>query len=175
MGVTDRFEIEVDPKEILYARVKAYSKLQLETPALFLDNDMIIQSKINVEDMLSGTEVAFCRRTYNRDDGFNINMRGFTFEEHDGKTMDQVYPYIACAVAVRDTKIWREILEIYDTLHPKYRGWYGDQEAMRIYAEKYGVAEVPESVYGCLPEHKHDDAKIMHYKGPSRKKLFEGV
>ena len=175
MGVTDRFEIEVDPKEILYARVKAYAKLYLEEPALFLDNDMIVQSEIDVEEMLAGTEVALCRRTFNRDDGFNINMRGFTFEEHDGKTMDQVYPYIACAVAVRDTKIWQEILNIYDTLHPKYRGWYGDQEALRIYAEKYGAAEVPESVYGCLPEHKHDGAKILHFKGPSRKQLFEGM
>ena len=139
MGVTDRFEIEVDPKEILYARVKAYAKLYLEEPALFLDNDMIVQSEIDVEEMLAGTEVALCRRTFNRDAGFNITMRGLTFEEHDGKTMDQVYPYIACAVAVRDTKIWQEILNIYDTLHPKYRGWYGDQEALRIYAEKYGA------------------------------------
>jgi hypothetical protein len=46
---------------------------------------------------------------------------------------------------------------------------------MRIYAEKYGVAEIPESIYGCLPEHKTDDAKIIHYKGGARKKLFEDV
>jgi hypothetical protein len=46
---------------------------------------------------------------------------------------------------------------------------------MRIYAEKYGVAEVSESVYGCLPEHKTDDAKIIHYKGQARKKQFEEV
>jgi hypothetical protein len=175
MGVTDRFEIDVDPNEILYGRIKSYARLCIEEPALFLDNDMIIQSEIDVEEMLGGTEVAFCRRTFNRDDGFNINMRGFTFEEHDGKTMDQVFPYVACAVAVRDTKIWQEILNIYDTLHPKYRGWYGDQEAMRIYGEKYGAAEFPESVYGCLPEHKTDEAKILHFKGPSRKKQFEGM
>ncbi len=173
MGITQRFEIEVDPKEFLYARIRAYAQLKLDGPALFIDNDMLVQGKINVESMLSGTEVAFCRRTFNRDDGFNINMRGLVFEEHDGKTMDQVYPYVACAVAVRDVKIWQDILKIYDSLHPKYRGWYGDQEAMRIYAEKYGVAEFDESIYGCLPEHKTDAAKILHFKGPSRKQLFE--
>jgi hypothetical protein len=44
-----------------------------------------------------------------------------------------------------------------------------------MYAEKYPerVTTIPESVYGCLPEHKHDDAKILHFKGDARKKLFE--
>jgi hypothetical protein len=35
------------------------------------------------------------------------------------------------------------------------------------------VSKMNESVYGCLPEHKTDDIKILHYKGPNRKKLFE--
>jgi hypothetical protein len=35
------------------------------------------------------------------------------------------------------------------------------------------VATFPESIYGCLPEHKTDDAKILHYKGAARKQLFE--
>lgn len=173
MGVTNRFEIEVDPKEFLYARVKAYARLRIEEPAVFLDTDMLVQGKIDAEGMLSGTRVAFCRRTFNRDAGFNITMRGFTFEEHNGKTMDQVYPYVGCAIATKDPEFWAEILKIYDTLHPKYRGWYGDQEALRIYAEKYGAAEFPESIYGCLPEHKTDEAKILHFKGAARKKQFE--
>jgi hypothetical protein len=78
-------------------------------------------------------------------------------------------------VAVKDSQVWVEMLKIYEELHPKYRKWYGDQEVLRIYAEKYGCAEFDESVYACLPEHKTDDAKILHYKGPSRKQLFEAI
>jgi hypothetical protein len=71
--------------------------------------------------------------------------------------------------------VWKDLLAIYDALDPKFRRWYGDQEALRIYAEKYPerVSEINESVYGCLPEHKTDDAKILHFKGEARKKLFE--
>ena len=61
-----------------------------------------------------------------------------------------------------------------DGMDEKFRKWYGDQEVMKIYAESEADT-MPESVYGCLPEYKHDGAKIIHYKGPGRKKLFEEV
>jgi hypothetical protein len=44
--------------------------------------------------------------------------------------------------------------------------------------KKYAESEanmMSESIYGCLPEHKHDGAKILHFKGPSRKHLFEAA
>ena len=175
MGVTDRFEIEVDPNNLMYSRVKAYARLDINGPALYLDTDMIVQSWVDIEEMLSGTEIAFCKRSFNIDTEFNIEQRGLTFEEYKGKTMGELYPYVGCAVAVKDSQVWVEMLKIYEELHPKFRTWYGDQEVLRIYAEKYGCAEFDESVYACLPEHKTDDTKILHYKGPSRKQLFEAV
>ena len=57
----------------------------------------------------------------------------------------------------------------------KFKKWYGDQEVLRKYAEAFEVNAISENVIGCLPEHKHDGAKIIHYKGPSRKPLFEAV
>jgi hypothetical protein len=175
MGITHRIESEVNREEVCYHRIKAYAERAFDKPTLYLDTDMIVQGKIDVEELLGGGDTAFCRRHFQRDMFFNIEQRGLKFPEYEGKTIDQVYPYVACAVVSRKNGLWKSLLNIYDSLDPKFRKWYGDQEAMRIYAEKYGVAEIPESIYGCLPEHKTDDAKIIHYKGGARKKLFEDV
>lgn len=173
MGVSDRFETEVDRDEMMHSRVKAYARLAMEGPTIFLDTDMLVQGEIDPATMLADAKVAICRRSFNCDDGFNIEQRGLVFDEHKGKTMDQAYPYVGCAAVVDGEKFWEDLLAIYDTLDPKYRKWYGDQEALRIYAESNEVATFPESIYGCLPEHKTDDAKILHYKGAARKQLFE--
>ena len=175
MGVSYRFDTEVDREEMLYGRIKAYARLawEMEGPAIFLDTDMLVQGEIDPTTMLADAEVAVCRRSFNCDSEFNIELRGLVFDEHKGKTMDQVYPYVFCALVTDGPKFWEDLLAVYDTLDPKYRKWYGDQEALRVYAESNEVATFPESIYGCLPEHKTDDAKILHYKGAARKQLFE--
>ena len=175
MGVSYRFDTEVDREEMLYGRIKAYARLawEMEGPAIFLDTDMLVQGEIDPTTMLADAEVAVCRRSFNCDSEFNIELRGLVFDEHKGKTMDQVYPYVFCALVTDGPKFWEDLLAIYDTLDPKYRKWYGDQEALRVYAKSNEVATFPESIYGCLPEHKTDDAKILHYKGAARKQLFE--
>ena len=175
MGVSYRFEIEIDRDEMLYGRIKAYARLawEMEGPAIFLDTDMLVQGEIDPTTMLADAEVAVCRRSFNCDSEFNIELRGLVFDEHKGKTMDQVYPYVFCALVTDGPKFWEDLLAVYDTLDPKYRKWYGDQEALRVYAKSNEVATFPESIYGCLPEHKTDDAKILHYKGAARKQLFE--
>lgn len=177
MGITRRVESEVDRDNLMYSRVKAYAETYVSStyPVMYLDTDMIVQGKIVVEDLLQGGNAAFCRREFQRDAIFNVEQRGIRFDEYEGKMIDEVYPYVGCAVVAKDNKVWKDLLAVYEGLDDKFKRWYGDQEALRIYAEKYGVAEISESVYGCLPEHKHDGAKIVHYKGPSRKKLFEDV
>jgi tetratricopeptide (TPR) repeat protein len=178
MGITRRVENEVNREELCYYRVKAYAESYASSihPVMYLDTDMLVQDKIVVKDLLEPSRVAtFLERTFDRDVGFNIHQRGVEYTEHAGKTMCQTYPYIACTVVTRGNQIWKSLLEIYDGLDYRYKRWYGDQEAMRIYVEKYPerIATIPESVYGCLPERRGDDAKILHFKGAARKKLFE--
>ncbi len=177
MGITHRLESEVNREELCYHRIKAYAERAFDKPTLYLDTDMLVQGKIDVEELLGGGDTAFCRRHFQRDMFFNIEQRGLKFPEYEGKTIDQVYPYVACAVVSRKNGLWKSLLNIYDSLDPKFRKWYGDQEAMRIYAERYPelIRDISESVYGCFPEEKHDGAKIIHYKGGARKKLFEDV
>ncbi len=177
MGVSKRVESEVNRDELCYHRIRAYSEYAFNGRVMYLDTDMIVQNKIMVKDLLQGKDAAFCRRSFGREAGFNIEQRGLKFPEYAGKTMDEVYPYVACAVVTKNNGVWKSLLNIYYSLDPKFRKWYGDQEALRIYAERYPerVNHIDEAVYGCLPEFKSDNAKILHYKGDARKKLLEGV
>jgi hypothetical protein len=143
---------------------------------MYLDTDMIVQGEIVVKDLLEPHKnTAFCRRSFDRDAVFNTEQRGIKFPEYEGKTLDQLYPYVGCAVVADGPGLWEDLLEIYEGLDEKFKRWYGDQEALRIYAKWYPerVSEMRESVYGCLPEHKTNDVKILHFKGEARKKLFE--
>ena len=177
MGITRRVESDVDRNNLMYSRVKAYTLHEIVRPVFYLDTDMLVQGKIMVEDLLQGKDTAFCRRSFDRDAKFNIEQRGIKFPEYEGKTLDQLYPYVGCAVVTKSNSVWKDLLATYEGLDGKFKKWYGDQEALRIYAEKYPerVSIIDESVYGCLPEHKTDDAKILHYKGEARKKLFEAA
>jgi tetratricopeptide (TPR) repeat protein len=178
MGITRRVDTAVNREELCYHRVKAYAETYASSilPAMYLDTDMLVQGEIVVKDLLEPhRDVAFLRREFQRDGVFNVDQRGINFSEYEGKTIDEVYPYVGCTIVAKNPQVWKDLLAIYDALDPKFRKWYGDQEALRIYAEKYPerVSEINESVYGCLPEHKTDDAKILHFKGEARKKLFE--
>ena len=181
MGVTERHEYDLNREELMTSRIKAFAQLNLDVPALYIDTDMIFRDRVVVADILGDNAVVMCRREFQGEAMFNINQRGISFEEYADKTIDEVYPFIACATATRDAAPWQEMLGWFDDLDPKYRKWYGDQELLKLYAKKkkrsrkYKCSTMPESVYGCLPEFDVGEAKIMHYKGPARKQLFEAV
>jgi hypothetical protein len=174
MGVTDRYEYKVDHDNLMYSRMKAFAELRFDEPALYIDTDMIFVDRVMVGDILGNAEIVMCRREFQREAMFNIEQRGIRFDEYEGKTIDEVYPFVGCVTATNNGAPWQIMLDMYDKLDPKFKKWYGDQEVLKLYAESEADT-MPESVYGCLPEHKHDGAKIIHYKGPSRKQLFEAV
>jgi hypothetical protein len=174
MGVTERCEYDLNPNEMTYSRIKAFALRNLEEPALYVDTDMIFVGRVVVDECLGDAEVVMCRREFQREAIFNIEQRGIRFDEYKDMTIDEVYPFIACATATKNGAPWQIMLEMFDKIDPKFRKWYGDQEVLKLYAESEADT-MPESIYGCLPEHKHDGAKIIHYKGPSRKQLFEAA
>jgi len=174
MGITDRREFAVDRENLMFSRMRAFSQLRFAEPALYIDTDMIFVDRVVVGDILGDAEVVMCRREFQRDAIFNIEQRGMRFDEYEGKTLDEVYPFVGCVTATKNGAPWEIMLEMYDKLDPKFKKWYGDQEVLKLYAESEADT-MPESVYGCLPEHKHDGAKIIHYKGPSRKQQFEAM
>jgi hypothetical protein len=174
MGITERKEFVVDRENLMFSRMKAFAGLNFAEPALYIDTDMIFVDRVVVGDILNDAEIVMCRREFQREAMFNIEQRGIRFDEYEGKTIDEVYPFVGCVTATKNGAPWEIMLDMYDKLDPKFKKWYGDQEVLKLYAESEADM-MPESVYGCLPEHKHDGAKIIHYKGPSRKQLFEAV
>ncbi len=175
MGITDRKEFVVDRENLMISRMTAYSYLNFAEPALYIDTDMIFVDRVVVDEVINGGEVVLCRRAFANDAVFNIEQRGLRFDEYEGKTLGELYPYVGCMVGTKNGDPWKKMLRMYEILPEKFKKWYGDQEVLRKYADAFEVNVISENIIGCLPEHKHDGAKIIHYKGPSRKKLFEAV
>jgi len=175
MGITERCEYDLDPNEMTFSRVKAFALRNLDEPALYIDTDMIFVDRVVVEECLGEAEIVMCRREFQREAIFSIEQRGIRFDEYKDMTIDQVYPFVACATATKNGAPWQIMLSMFDKIDPKYRKWYGDQEVLKLYAESEAHT-MSESVYGCLPEFMEvHDAKIIHYKGPNRKQLFEAA
>lgn len=164
-GVTHRIEIIGDRSKIMLMRLAGFAAVQAQKPALYLDTDMEVLEKIDVEELLGNKEAMLCRRSFQRDALFNVNLRGMDFTEYKGMILDQVYPYLACATITRTWEPWGVMVKMMDFINPKFHLWYGDQEALRLYAKTEEVGELKEQEYACLPEYISHDVKIVHYKG----------
>lgn len=159
------------------SRVNAFKELNLQTPAIYLDTDILVTGRIPQLETMSAESVMLCRRSFMRDAVFNTGFRGYDYREHSGKTLDQVYPYLACFTVTGSGRFWSEIALILDKLDEKYSIWYGDQEAIRQWVEGGDVEQaklLKESVVACLPEYVQKDAPplCVHFKGAQRKKLM---
>jgi hypothetical protein len=170
---------EYDPKHLMIGRLKAFAQLALTSPALYLDTDMLVVRPIDVSALLNQHRVSFCHRSFNFYGPFIGTQRGLDFSEYAGKPLGEVYPYVACATSTIDHTVWGELVQTLERLDPKFKIWYGDQEAMKVWAsENSGAFSThPEEVFGCLPEEKTHLklARVLHFKGVHRKPLMEKV
>ena len=164
-----------DRTKLMTERLRAFAELRLDKPAMYIDSDMEMISTVNPAVILGERDIIMCRRSFNRSAIFNPHQRGLDFSEYTGKTIDQVYPYLACATIAKDWTLWARL---YDTLRlfipEKFHIWYGDQEALRtcalgIDSHKFGT--MSEEEFACLPEFYGDvslhgtDVRFIHYKG----------
>ena len=176
-GVGHRVNIRGDRKEIMSMRLAGFTALVLNQPTFYLDTDMIVLEKLNPSDLLGDKQILFLRRTFNREVLFNPHFRDMDLTEYTNRSMDEVYPYIAACTVTRDWKPWGEMFAMLDHMNPKFKEWYGDQEALKLYSlsvPNKQMALLHERDYACLPEHRDQyTPKILHYKGAARKQLFE--
>jgi hypothetical protein len=166
-GITQRVNVAGDRDKLMQFRLDAFASVKLERPAIYLDTDMVVREKINPSALLGSSDITVCRRAFQRNALFNTKLRGLDFSEYSGRTLDQVYPYLACATVTRTYKPWFEMAMALRRMDPKFSIWYGDQEALKAYASTKNFGMLSESEYACLPE-KVDvrfPPKIIHYKG----------
>ena len=169
-GVTRRVNVKGDRTHIMLLRLAGFAGAQVDKPAIYLDTDMIVKAKIDPAKELGSKTAMLCKRSFNNEAIFNHNLRGMDFSEYKGMTLGKVYPVLACATITRDWKPWAQMVAMMDYIHPKFKLWYGDQEALRLYAttEADEVGYINESEYACLPEYEGllvTPPKIVHYKG----------
>jgi hypothetical protein len=177
-GVTLRVDRRVYRDEIMEARLFAFADLKLDKPAMYIDNDMIFLDYVDVNSLLGTKQIVMCRRSFNRNSLFSPVQRGIDFREYEGKTLDEVYPYLACATITRDYQPWASMYTSLMTfMDEKFKQWYGDQEALRFASVALNSDElgsIDEREYACLPEYASqlNRPRIMHYKGERKKKFF---
>ena len=174
-GVSRVFRLPLDQRYLMSARLKLFSELRLNHPAIYLDTDMLLIRKVQPIKILGEREVMVCRRDFDRIALFNRKMQGEDFQEYENQPLGVVFPYVACATISRDFNFWEWCYSVLTVIDKKFSRWYGDQEAIkRVIAgldqHRYGFLE--EHLYGCLPEYAgrlRRKPLIIHFKGGFRK------
>lgn len=175
-GVYRCHRIDGNRDNLMTFRLAAFSALQLDQTAIYLDTDMLVVKPFSPTSLLGRHDVMLCLREFDRESPHSGSQRGVHFPEHQNRPLGEVYPYLACATIARNSNIWRDLLEILHTLDDRFHRWYGDQEAMKIWAgqQEKDVAGLPESRFACLPEQREyiKESLILHFKGSSRKRAM---
>lgn len=175
-GIDQLFIYEGNVEKLMTFRVESFSNLKLSEPAVYLDTDILISSTFNLEEMLESFDAAICERSFAKDAIFNANFKNLNLFEYRGKTLYEVYPYLASFNITKNHTFWENCLTKLEAIEEKFHFWYGDQEAIKFVVnknkEKYKF--LPEAEISCLPEYVNTTTmpKAIHFKGPSRKKLM---
>lgn len=178
-GVDRKAITACDPTRLMTGRLHAFANAGVEHTAVYLDTDMLIMKPLDLPSILGNSAVAVTRRSFRRGFKFSVEQRGLTFHEYAGKTIDEVYPYVACFTVAKDPAVWNTMLDILLRKEEKFHRWYGDQEAIKAYfMQNWGTCTtVPESTYGCPPDQSAylPEASVIHFKGQSAKPLMTNV
>lgn len=176
-GVSRRVDVDGDRRRLMTYRLRAFRESGIHRPAIYIDTDMLCIRPIDAAALCREHPIRFCTRQFSVDAGFNGRFGGMDFMEYDGQPLGQVYPFVACATVAPDSGVWTSLERELSSIDTKFSFWYGDQEAMRRFAERNGIRPahgLPETVFGCLPEqsaYRHA-ASLIHFKGPARKGLM---
>ncbi|MBU3694052.1 MAG: tetratricopeptide repeat protein, partial [Rhodocyclaceae bacterium] len=171
--VDEVVRVGVNPDFLMLGRTAGFAKVQLQALAVFLDTDMLLLAPLEVP---IHARTLLCRRSFDRDRYFNAYFRGMDFSEYAGKTLDEVYPILACFTATSDPKFWAQCHARNLRLPGKFHRWYGDQEVLREEwrtARPGDIAVVDEREFACLPEKNEGQARILHFKGSERKSRIQ--
>jgi hypothetical protein len=155
--------------EVTKHRLECYSQLSFDnTPTIFLDTDMLVIKKITHDDIFKFADNVFLKRwwnaTINRPDPLD------PLHSYHNKTLNDIWPYIACFIACQSDQLLKDLYSIIDQLSNEQKGWTIDQHAIKklVESNKHSVATVSEYIYGCLPDQVDANlsyAKILHFKG----------
>ena len=104
-GVDEVVRLDGDTGRLMTFRLRSFAGLPISEPTLFLDTDMVCVDRIDAVSELSEYDVSVCVREFNKDMLFDPRAMDIDLREYEGRTLDEVYPYLACAVIAKNSRI----------------------------------------------------------------------
>lgn len=173
-GVDNVYRLDGDIKNLMTFRLEAFSSLNIQEEAIYLDTDMLVINKFDIK--INHSDAILCKRSFDLDRLFNTSFLGMDLSEYQDMTLGDVYPYLACFTVTKSSAFFKEALNVLKLLDHKFYYWYGDQEALKKIKTKsmFNIFTVEESIFACLPEQidKNNLPNILHFKGAARKPLM---
>lgn len=168
------------PKDIMLARLKAYSSLKIDEQCLFLDADSILINKI--EELDSKSPFVIFRR---KREGLVINHHyPEWYPEFQNKTFDEMMPYmfgLMFSQNINSNKNFTELLDLAKKLPSRFHRWYGDQYALKLAVENslinYEEMEINQFVTILSGDdlNKKFNKPIITFKGKNSKNNIDSV
>mgnify|MGYP000863195986 CR=1 FL=1 len=172
-GVTTTIRSNLS-KDIMIARLQAYSKLKINEQVFFLDADSLV---INQVDMLPSKEAFIIFRRKKEKKIIN-NMYPEWYPEFKNKTLDEMMPFLFGAIVTNSNhsyKVFLLLLEVAKKLPKRFHRWYGDQYSLKIATENNLIQYKENNFdeYINIIKNENDlinpSKNILTFKGPNSK------
>ena len=175
--VSNVFRYDGDTNKIMEFRINANKELGLKKPAIYLDSDMIITNRFDINKMLNFNKTILLRRSFDLNTKFNTKIKNQEFDEYYNYTIDKVFPILACLLKTNSYAFWEEMSKCLYSLEDKFLYWYGDQEILKkLYLEnKERFYLIEEKHFACPPQFldKKKFPYLIHFKGLQNKENFK--
>ncbi len=180
-GVNEIIRDEL-PKEIMLARLKAYSLIKTQNTTLFLDADSLIIQKLKLPDF---NKYRAC--LVKRDDQTSILNHNYPeyYPEFFNQKMVDIMPILFGLIITPDGgKLFDGLFKIALKLPDRFHRWYGDQMAMAQEwiknKENYLLLKQEEYLFvtrtslkkAQLEDLMKNAVKIITFKGPHSKQFI---
>ena len=180
-GVNEIIRDEL-PKEIMLARLKAYSLIKTQNTTLFLDADSLVIQKLKLPDF---NKYRAC--LVKRDDQTSILNHNYPeyYPEFFNQKMVDIMPILFGLIITPDGgKLFDGLFKIALKLPDRFHRWYGDQMAMAQEwiknKENYLLLKQEEYLFvtrtslkkAQLEDLMKNGVKIITFKGPHSKQFI---
>tara|TARA_X000000950_G_scaffold243081_1_gene297897 strand:- start:55 stop:771 length:717 start_codon:yes stop_codon:yes gene_type:complete len=175
VDIVHREEFDLD--HLMVGKVKCFSSLPVNKLSVYLDPDMLLMKTIPIKLFEEKADVFLLKRSFDLSNIMPTTFRKLEFPNHKNKSLENVYPFIACFVILKNQNFWLECLKYFEKLDENYKNWFGDQEIFKKLVEenKYNFAFLEERNFACPPQHLSgkDRPFIVHFKGKYNKELIK--
>ena len=168
---------EFDLNHLMVGKIKCFSSFPVDKLSIYLDPDMLLMKTIPFKLFEEKADVFLLKRSFDLSNLMPTTFRELEYPDHKNKSLENVYPFIACFVILKNQNFWLDCLKYFEKLDKNYRNWFGDQEIFKrlVNENNYKFAFLDEKNFACPPQHLsgQDRPFIVHFKGKYNKDLIK--